>query len=153
MNAIDITSLVILGYFCIKGYMSGFVRAILSLVGVVVASIASYLFNSELLPLLSPNIQQIDGINVFGPVVLFLAIMLAFRVLSAMLTRSLRHLSLSTLNRVLGGLFCLLKASLLLALILYFVLLLFTTLQEPLPEVLQDAITYRVYFSLRDTYM
>jgi membrane protein required for colicin V production len=145
MNTIDITALVILIFFGFKGYSTGLIRALFSLAGMILASYVAFVFNNEILPLLPLDIRSLEGITILGPFVAFLAVLLLSRLVGILLTKSLKPLSLSTVNRILGLLFGLLKGLFFVFVLVGFSSILISTLNFDLPEVLSESLAYLAY--------
>lgn len=145
MNTIDITALVILIFFGFKGYSTGLIRALFSLAGMILASYVAYVFKDEILPLLPIDIRSLAGITILGPFVAFLAVLLLSRLVGILLTKSLKPLSLSTVNRILGLLFGLLKGLFFVLVLVGFSSILISTLNFDLPEVLSESLAYLAY--------
>lgn len=145
MNAIDITALIIVGYFLVKGLFNGLVREVLQFVGLCLAVVGAYFFKPLVLPLLPESLREIDWLVLLGPVILFVLILLIFNVLAKLITRSLRVLALSGINRFLGGLFGAAKALLLLYALFYLVLSLVELSNIDVPATLNDSISLEIY--------
>lgn len=145
MNTIDITALVILIFFGFKGYSCGLIRAIFSLAGMILASYVAYVFKDEILPLLPADIRSLEGITILGPFVAFLAILLLSRLVGILFTKSLKPLSLSTVNRILGLLFGLLKGLFFVFVLVGFSSILLSTLKLDLPKVLSESLAFLAY--------
>ncbi|MEA3465067.1 MAG: CvpA family protein [Thermodesulfobacteriota bacterium] len=120
MNALDITILVILALFIVKGALRGLIKEICSLLGLVVAAVVSFRFYVPLanqLEALSSLPSQLCVMIVL--LLLFVLTMIIFSVLGAILSRFVKLMFLGGLNRVVGALFSLLQGTLVLALVLY----------------------------------
>ena len=131
--------------------MNGLVREVLSIIAIIVAGTLAYLFNGQILPLLPSKISETEGVSFIGPIAVFLAIILIFRILSGFFTRSLHELALSTANRILGAMFGMAKATLLMYLILLIVELLLQFLDRNTPSSLSNSTAYSIYVVVNQT--
>lgn len=109
MTAFDYTVLMIVGLSVLISLMRGFVREVLSIMGWVLAWIVAKTYASQLVPLLPADIPT-DKLKVMaGFVILFLAVLLMSSLLSIALAGLFKSAGLGWLNRLLGGVFGLLR--------------------------------------------
>ncbi len=110
MNRIDVVLAVVLALFALRGLFRGFARelfALLGLAGGVAFAAAKYAEAAEMLP---PSVPG-DLRPFVAFVVLFFAVVLAARMLGALVRRLLGLVWLSPLDRLAGAVFGVLKAS------------------------------------------
>lgn len=120
MNGLDIAILVILALFIAKGAMRGLLKELCSLLGLIAAAAVAFRFYAPLAQKLADlSSLPLQLCVIASLVVLFVATMIIFAVLGAVLSRFVKLLFLGGLNRVLGALFSLLQGTLVLALVLY----------------------------------
>lgn len=109
MNWFDLLVLILLAASFIKGYVSGFVMQIATLVGLVVGAV----FAGKLSEFIAPYLIQLVGsphiIGVLSYLVAFILIIVAIVVLGKILYSMVKALELSTLDRLTGGFFGTLK--------------------------------------------
>jgi len=120
MNAVDITILVLLVAFLIKGLFRGLFKELCSLAGLVAGGFLAFRFHAPL----AETMVDAFGISLKAGVVcafllLFLTTVLFFGVLGFLLSRFIKLLFLGGLNRVAGGLFGLFQGVLLLTVVLF----------------------------------
>ena len=116
MNRIDVVLAVVLALFALRGFFRGFARelfAILGLVFGVAFSITKYADAAEMLPPAIPG--DLRPFTAFG--VLFFAVVLAARLLGALVHRLLGIVWLSPVDRLAGAVFGAGKAAVLIGLL------------------------------------
>ncbi|MFA5515512.1 MAG: CvpA family protein [Desulfuromonadales bacterium] len=128
MNFLDIAILVVLVAFVVKGLLRGLLKECCSLLGLVIGAALAFRFHAPLAELMSEAFHLPAGFCVATAfVVLFLATVLFFSLISFLLTRFVKLVFLSGMNRLVGGFFGLAQGILLLA------ILLFAASARPLP--------------------
>ncbi|PLX90446.1 MAG: colicin V production protein [Desulfuromonas sp.] len=120
MNGFDIAILVILIGFLIKGLLRGLLKEACSLAGLFLGAFLAFRFHG---PLADALLSRADlpvpialGIT-FST--LFLTTMILFLALGFLLSKFVKLLFLGCFNRLLGGLFGLIQATLLLAVVMF----------------------------------
>ncbi|MDK2861946.1 MAG: rane protein required for colicin production [Thermodesulfobacterium sp.] len=137
----DYVALAILSYFTIRGFLSGFVKTIASLLGMVVA----FLYSGWLSIKIAPFVGSITTSNpkvlpVLSFILSFTMIYLSFVLAGFLLTIFLGKLHLTLADRILGSLLGLIKASL-------FITFIYLLLVIPYPaskNILKTALTYPI---------
>nr|WP_320114931.1 CvpA family protein [uncultured Desulfuromonas sp.] len=120
MNGLDIAILIILVLFVIKGALRGLIKELCSLIGLVMAAVIAFHYYTPLAEKLAAMSQlPLQLCVIITLVLLFVATMIIFTVIGAVLSRFIRLLFLGGFNRVLGALFSLLQGTFVLALVLY----------------------------------
>ncbi len=138
MNYLDVAILGILLFFALRGYHSGLVKQLISLLGFVIALIAAYLFYGKLAPLLSnwipfPEFQNgtIDLIsqtlnlevmfyNALAFIIIFIVMKIILWVLGNVLDKVAKLPVISTLNNFSGLLISLAQGLLIILLLVNF---------------------------------
>ncbi len=110
MIYIDLIILAILVYSFIKGFSNGLVNEIASFLGLLIGSIISYSYSDKLSGIIN-NYLDIDPklLNILSFILLFIITSFLFTIAGKSLTKFIKYISLSTMNRFLGGLFSSLK--------------------------------------------
>ncbi len=120
MSGIDITILVVLAGFLIKGLLRGLLREICSLLGVAVGILLALRYHRGLAETMAATLHLPKSFCLVVTFVLLLvAAVLVFWGIGYFLSRFVQLLFLGGLNRVLGGFFGLAQGVVLLALILF----------------------------------
>jgi membrane protein required for colicin V production len=113
LASFDLLILVILAFSAIKGFMKGFVRALLS----ILAAVFTLLFGASLVLWITPHIQPTIGESYWLPLisylVVFTGIYLAFAFLGRLIESGLKVVHLGFVNRIAGALIGVLRAALL----------------------------------------
>jgi membrane protein required for colicin V production len=120
LNAVDIAILVVLAVFLLKGLWLGLTHELCGLAGLGMGTLLATRYQASLAAVLPPWASlspEVDRIFCF--ILLFLVTLCCFVLLGMVLSRFFSVILLGGLNRVLGGLFGLVQAVLLLALLLY----------------------------------
>jgi membrane protein required for colicin V production len=109
MTAFDYAVLGIVGISVFVSLIRGFVREVLALVSWVVAFVVARAYTTQLVPLLPQDIPSESLRYLAAFMILFLATLLISSLLSIALSQLLKSLKLGWLNRMLGGLFGMLR--------------------------------------------
>lgn len=109
MTVFDYAVLVIIGISVLISLMRGAVREILSLAGWVLAFYIARTYASQVVPLLPYDIPSEKLKMLAAFLILFLAVLLVTSLLSIALSGLLKEVGLGWLNRLLGGVFGLLR--------------------------------------------
>jgi membrane protein required for colicin V production len=120
MNGIDITILLILSGFLLKGVLRGLLKEVCSLAGLFVGAFLAFRYHGPLADALLKQVDlpaQIAVATTFT--VLFLVTMVFFLMLGFLLSRFVKLLFLGGFNRLIGGVFGLCQGVLLLAVVLF----------------------------------
>ena len=110
MSALDIAVYLILGFFCIAGILRGFIRDLSSIVALFGALIVSKRYSylaSRLISLLKIS----DPSGTLAYVVVFIGTYVLIKLIAFALQRISKASGLSPLDRILGGLFGILKGA------------------------------------------
>lgn len=134
MNVVDITILLILVAFLVKGLVRGLLKELCSLVGLLGGAVLAFSFHGSLADMLVQSLRFPPSAAVVTAfLALFLTTILFFAVLGRLLSRFVNLLFLGGLNRLAGGFFGLAQGVVLLA------VLLFALSLRPLPGLLRPA--------------
>lgn len=109
MTVFDYAVLVIVGISVLISLMRGAVREILSLLGWVIAFYVARTYSSLVVPLLPYDIPSEKLKMLAAFVILFLAVLLVTSLIAIALATLLKDIGLGWLNRLLGGLFGLMR--------------------------------------------
>lgn len=109
MTVFDYAVLVIIGISVLISLMRGAVREILSLAGWILAFYIARTYASQIVPLLPYDIPSEKLKMLAAFLILFLAVLLIASLLSIALSGLLKEVGLGWLNRLLGGVFGLLR--------------------------------------------
>lgn len=109
MTVFDYAVLVIIGISVLISLMRGAVREILSLAGWILAFYIARTYASQVVPLLPYDIPSEKLKMLAAFLILFLAVLLVTSLLSIALSGLLKEVGLGWLNRLLGGVFGLLR--------------------------------------------
>ncbi len=105
----DLIFLVIMGMAFLYGFFRGFLRQLLSLVGLLTAFYMAINHPHRAINLLFPYIKNPELLKIAGGVVTFIAVYLFFAAISMIISFVVKG-SIGLLDRLLGGLFALAKA-------------------------------------------
>ena len=110
MNVFDIIVLICLSYGLIRGLIKGFVLEIAGVVALIIGVLGAFKFTSSLAIFIDSYIDLdpkiIQGVSFL---LLFIAIVYGISLLAKMLTKTLQIIALGFLNRLVGGVFGLIK--------------------------------------------
>jgi membrane protein required for colicin V production len=118
MNAFDIFALIIVGYAFIRGIFRGLIKEMAAVVGVMAGFWGAYTYYPLLAGLLDPWIENPGYLKIVSFLVIFCAVLLVVSIVGVVIKYLLRVAFLGWLDRICGGLFGLLKAVLITAVVL-----------------------------------
>ena len=118
MNSIDVTILIILGFFCIKGFFRGFIMEIFTLVGLVLAYVIAIRQMNSLASLIN-NIVRLPALvaTTLSFFLIFILVVLFCRWIAGALRKITRWTLLGWIDRGGGILFGLFKGALVVSLL------------------------------------
>ena len=110
MIYIDLIVIVVLLYAFLKGFSNGLVNELASFLGLLIGAIISYSFSDDLSKIIDDYVE-IDGqiLNILSFILLFILTSFLFTIAGKYMTKLIKYISLGTINRLLGGIFCSLK--------------------------------------------
>lgn len=143
MSYLDIIILLPLIYGLIRGIMRGIVKEIFAIVGIILGIVIARMYAGQaamwLQQLSTWDEQLLRPIAAF---VIFMAVALLCNLLAKLLTKLIKMISLSWVNRLVGGLFGLAKWGLIVAVIIACIDMLDGVLHFIKPELKQASICY-----------
>lgn len=118
MGLVDILILVVLAVFLIKGLLRGLLKEVCSLLGLVLGGIFAFTFNLPLAQLLQDSAGLPAQISVWAAfLAIFFGVVIVFAVLGFVLHRFVKIILLGGVNRLAGGIFGLIQAVVILAML------------------------------------
>lgn len=149
MSTLDIIILVPLAFGLIKGFTRGFVREIAGIIGLLLGIVASYLLSEYLFQYFTIHFQSADfELRIVSYVVVFFLTILLINFLATALTRGLKIIALSGINRILGAIFGLGKWAIILGLVIFVV----NRAQQNSPIFQKSTINESKYFKIISDY-
>lgn len=121
MNFVDILLLLPLVYGLIRGLIKGLIHELASVLALLLGIYFAYTYSSEMTSWLSKHFEASEtSLEIAGYISVFLIVSIGLYALAFILTKMLKFMMLGMVNRVLGGIFGLLKSLLLLCLFIFF---------------------------------
>ena len=120
MNLIDSICLIILIYGSYKGFKNGIVSEVLSFLGIMLGIYLSktyYLVIDEYLVTILDSTNQL--VSLISIILIFFVTIMLTKILSKVITKALNIMALGLLNKLIGGIFGLLKYLLILCVITF----------------------------------
>ena len=110
MNVFDIIVIICLGYGLIRGLIKGFIVEVSGVIAIFFGALGAFKFASLFTPFVF-NYVNLDPMIVQGIcfLILFIVIVYGISLLAKMITKTLQIIALGLLNRIMGGLFGLIK--------------------------------------------
>ena len=122
MNTLDIVLGMILVISFLFGLRKGFLKAFLSLLGIVVAVYAAMFFSGFVEDFLSRQFSwSEDLLRLASFLLTFVVVLIAFSLLGRLMTQLVNFMMLGLINKLLGGLFIMLKYAFLVSVVFMFV--------------------------------
>lgn len=121
LPVLDIILGVILAFGLIRGLMKGFIVEIASLIALVLGIYGAIHFSYYLVDILDQYLSWSEAyLNLTALILTFIIIVVAISILAKIFTKLTKLVALNLLNRLLGGIFGLLKMTLILSILLMF---------------------------------
>lgn len=118
MGLLDVLILVVLAVFLIKGLLRGLLKEICSLLGLVLGGVFAFTFHLPLAQFLQDSAGLPAQVSVWAAsLAIFLGVVIVFAVLGFVLHRFVKIILLGGVNRLAGGVFGLLQAVVILAML------------------------------------
>lgn len=118
MGLVDILILVVLAVFLIKGLLRGLLKEICSLLGLVLGGVFAFTFHLPLARFLQDSAGLPAQVSVWAAfLAVFLGVVIIFAVLGFVLHRFVKIILLGGVNRLAGGIFGLVQAVVILAML------------------------------------
>ncbi len=119
MAVVDISILVVLAFFILKGIFRGLLKEVCSLLGLVLGGVFAFSFYLPLAQVLQDHFNLPAQLCVWiSFLVIFLAIVIVFGVIGFVLHRFIKVVFLGGFNRLLGAVFGIIQGVVILSLIL-----------------------------------
>ena len=139
MNVIDLIILIPIGYFAVMGFKNGLVRELLGIAGIILSIFITFHYMNVLAEIIN-SYALID--TEYAPYVsgifIFIGTLAAVQIVAWLIKKFLEKVYLSTINRMLGAVFGILKSSIIISALL----LLLAGLKLPSEDIRNDSISY-----------
>ncbi|TQD40542.1 CvpA family protein [Haloflavibacter putidus] len=121
MNVIDIILIVLLTFGLIRGFIKGFIIEVASLIAIIAGIYGAIYFSHLMVGWLAGNLDwQTDNIRLLAYALTFLLIVIGILILGKLLTKFANVLALGIVNRILGGIFGVVKVALVCSTLIWF---------------------------------
>jgi len=138
MYLLDILILIPLLLFAVRGFMNGFVKQAIGIIGLFLAIYITFNYMSAVSNLFIPWIENRDTAALLAAILLFVSTLIIVNILASWIDSLLSFIQLNFINRAAGFLFGAFYASVILSVIL----LLLAGFDIPSPEMREQSITY-----------
>lgn len=143
MCTLDIILTICLSAALIQGLFKGFTEQVIALVAIIAGTWTAYKFTGLVCSMVQPHLNMSDRIlHVIVFILMIVAVILVFHLLGKVIKASIDFVMLGWLDKLLGGIFAVLKA----ALILGILIILFNTLNSAFNIVPESAIDDSVLY-------
>lgn len=143
MHALDIIILIVLGFGLVKGFFKGLFVELASLIGLVAGVYGAYYFSGYCANFLREHFNwNEDYLQISAFALTFLLILLSIIVAGKALTKLADYAALGLLNKFLGGLFGLLKMTVIIGVLIMLFALINSNLVLVEEKTLQTSIFY-----------
>lgn len=132
----DYLALGLMAYFVIKGVLSGFLRILFSVLGMLVAFLYSGWFSLKLKPYISNFVAHPKGQILVSFLLAFFLIYITFVLMGYFVLLFMKRLHISFADRVLGGIFGFIKGSLFVTFLYFLIVVPFPPARESLDKAL-----------------
>jgi len=143
MNTVDIVLGIFLLYGLVRGFFSGFLTELASLVGIVAGIYGAIHFSYFAGEILSKYADwELEVLNLVSLAITFILIVLMVSLVGKMLTQIANFAALGIVNKLLGGIFGILKSAFVASVIIMFFVSSNKILEFVEPETLESSILY-----------
>jgi membrane protein required for colicin V production len=139
VTSVDYILIALAAVFIVRGLIKGLIREILGLISIIAGFVVAYAFSNEVSTYLNRLIHNEHGSIILAYAALFILTTLIINYFAKALTSLSKAVSLSFINRLLGGLFGFIKALLILLLIWYLVGLINSATDVELPSEIRNS--------------
>lgn len=138
MNLLDLFILLPICYFAYKGFVSGFIKEVLGIVGIVFAVFIAFQYMKPVSNIISPLFDSPDNATIVAGIFLFIVIIVITQLLAYASKRFLELLSINFINRIAGFCFGMLKSGIVVSAFL----LLLAGFNMPAEDTREESLTY-----------
>lgn len=139
MNILDFILLTPLVYFVFIGVKKGFVKRVMALIGLILGIVASVYFQPQMVGLLSKYTS--GSFLTFASYLLpFLAVIFIAQVVSKALSKSLKFMSLTPINMLLGAAFGFIQGAVVSTVFAFLVVTLNSFIDSPVSELAKQSV-------------
>lgn len=138
MNPVDISIIVLILFFCFRGYWSGFVKQIFGIAAIIIAVFATFRYMGPASGLLTSFIENPDHATIVAGALIFIISLSLIQLAGYFLEKALKLVKINFLNRLAGMVFGALNAAILASVFL----LLLAGFNLPKEETRVESITY-----------
>jgi membrane protein required for colicin V production len=138
MTLLDFFILIPIGYFAFRGFMSGLIKEVLSIAGVVIAVFMTFWYMDDVAILFSPLFENPDHAVIAAGILIFVIIVGAVQFVAFATQKFLEVIKINFINRLAGLLFGAVKS----AIVISAILLLFAGFNLPGEESRNNSATY-----------
>lgn len=120
MSYIDIFLVLIIGWGAYNGFLKGVIKELSSVVGIIFGIYLAknyYTYLDQKLYLIFES--EADYISLISAIIILLSTIMIFKIAARFITKFLKLIALGLLNKIIGGLFGILKSILILCLIIF----------------------------------
>ncbi|MAD97540.1 MAG: colicin V production protein [Flavobacteriaceae bacterium] len=144
LNAFDIIILIILGFAAVRGFMKGLFVEVASIVALFAGAYAAIYYSHNLEYFLRESIFDWGDktYRIVAFIVIFISVVILVVFLGKVLTKIADITALGLMNKILGGLFAVLKSALILSIVFTF----FGRINDTLPFVKDETLDNSVFY-------
>lgn len=139
MNILDFLIVLPLAYFCYRGFINGFIKEVLSIVGIILAVFLTFQYMEPVGEFISPFFEPKSSLVPFASgLLIFISTLSVVHLIAFMSRKFLETIKLNFINRVSGAAFGFLKSGI----VISATLLILAGFNIPSDEVRKDSATY-----------
>lgn len=140
MNFLDLIILIPIAYFAYRGFVNGFIKEVVGIIGIVLAVYITFEYMGTLSGIVAPYVENRDRATVVTGLVMFLGIVILVQLTGVLLQKFFEAIKLGIVNQLAGLLFGALKS----AIVISAVLLLLAGIGIPSEEAASNSASYPV---------
>lgn len=144
MNLLDLFILLPICYFAYKGFVSGFIKEVLGIVGIIFAVFVAFQYMKPVSNIISPLFESSDNATIIAGIFLFISVIIVVQIIAYGSKQFLELLNINFINRLAGLCFGVLKSGI----VVSSILLLLAGFNLPDEESREESLTYPMVLTL-----
>lgn len=144
MNFLDLIILLPIAYVAYRGFVNGFIREVLGIIGIVLAVYLTFEYMGTISGIVAPYVENRDRATIVTGIVMFLGIIVVVQLTGVALERFFKAVQLSIINQLFGLMFGALKT----AIFISAILLLLAGIDIPTEETRSNSASYPMVISV-----
>lgn len=144
MNLLDLFILLPICYFAYKGFVSGLIKEVLGIAGIILAVFIAFQYMKPVSHIISPLFDSTDNATIVAGIFLFILVVIVVQLIAYVSKQFLELLNINFINRLAGLCFGMLKSGI----VVSSILLLLAGFNLPAEDSREESLTYPLVLKL-----